>query len=82
MTLRMVLLGQTLFCTFPPFVPNWAVLITVLLPMKIQSRMEVVLGFAIVSWISNLEWVYALERIKYKINRSQNGDRDDIKLEV
>ncbi|MBA7489730.1 hypothetical protein ES702_00264 [subsurface metagenome] len=82
MTLRILLLGQTIFCTFPPFFPNWVVLLAVLLPMKIKSRTEVVLGFAMLSWISSLEWLYAWERIGYRISRGQDSDRNDMGFEV
>lgn len=76
-TLRIVLLGELLFCGFPPFFANWVVLLAILLPMKVQSRTEVVLGLAMLSWISKLEWTYAWERIRHRIDLDYINSRDD-----
>ena len=60
---RVILLGQMLLCTFPPFLANWILLIPIFLPMKVQSRMEVVLGLSLLSWLATLEWAFARNSI-------------------
>lgn len=64
MTLQAILFGQVLFCTFLPFLANWVVLIPIVLPMKVQSRIEVVLGLSMLSWIVQLDWTFAWERVR------------------
>lgn len=63
-TFRAILFGQLLLCNFPPFLDNWILLIPILLPMKAQSRMEVVLGLGMLSWLGSLDWTYAWNRIQ------------------
>jgi len=61
---RVILFSQMLLCNFPPFLDNWILLIPTLLPMKAQSRMEVVLGVGMLSWLGSLDWTYAWSRIQ------------------
>ena len=60
---RVMLLSQMLLCRFPPFLANWVLLIPILLPMNVQSRMEVVLGLGMLSWLGHLDWTFAWNRI-------------------
>jgi len=62
--LRVILFGQMLLGDFPPILKNWILLIPILLPMKAQSRMEVVLGLGMLSWLESLDWVFAWKRIE------------------
>jgi hypothetical protein len=62
--LRAILFGQMLLCTLPPIVENWILLIPILLPMKVQSRMEVVLGIGMLSWLGSLDWAFAWDSIQ------------------
>lgn len=61
---RVILFGQMLLCNFPPFLDNWILLIPTLLPMKAQSRMEVVLALGMMSWLGSLDWMFAWNRIQ------------------
>lgn len=56
---RVLLLGQMLLCTFPTFLDNWILLIPILLPMSVQSRLEVILGLGMLSWLGRLDWAFA-----------------------
>lgn len=75
-TLRITMLGELLFCSFPPFFANWIVVLAILVPMKIQSRTEIVLGLAMLSWMSRLEWTYAWGRVRRKIDDGHTDSLD------
>lgn len=60
--LRLVLFGEMLLCPFPPILANWIVIIPIALPMKVQSRLEVALGLAMLSWMNVIDWSFAWER--------------------
>ena len=70
-TLRVALFGQLLLCEFPPFFDNWIVLIPILLPMNVQSRFEVVLGLAMLSWVGTLNWSFAHRSIQNWLSRTR-----------
>lgn len=69
---RVILFGQMLLCTFPVFLANWVLLIPIFLPMKVHSRMEVVLGLGMLSWLGSLDWAFAWKSIQVWFNH----DRD------
>lgn len=79
--LRIVLLGELLFCSFPPLFANWIILLAILVPMKVRSRTEVVLGLAMLSWISKLEWTYAWGTVRHRVDREHTNRRDDFRPE-
>lgn len=62
--LRVLLLAELLLCEFPLFFGNWIVAIPIALPMKVQSRTEVVLSLAMLSWIGQCDWIYAWQVVR------------------
>lgn len=82
LALRLLLLGEMLLCAFPPFFARWAILLAILLPMKIQSLLEVVLGLAMFSWISEMDWTYAWRRVGHRITYGRSDDGHGLNAEI
>lgn len=82
LTLRLLVLAETVLFAFPPFFSRWPVLIAMLLPMRIKSLLEVVIGLALFSWTARLDWRFAWGRVGRWIRRAQKEDAQGFSIAV
>ncbi len=62
-TLQLILTALMFFASFPEWMPWWTALLTMVLPMGLQARVEVTMSLCMVVWIGGLEWVEAWRRV-------------------
>lgn len=62
-TLRLLVLAETIIFAFPPYFSRWPVLMAMLFPIGTKYLLQIVVGLAVFSWVSRLDWAYASGRI-------------------
>ena len=76
---NVIIAGMLMAAPLPDLIPRWSLVIPLLSSFSAQAKLEVVLFLILVSWLSTLNWEYAMEKVEMRGGEVLFGDvREDV----
>ena len=72
--LNVIIAGMLMAAPLPDLIPRWSLVIPLLPSFSAQAKLEVVLFLILVSWLSTLNWEYAMEKVEMRGDEVLFGD--------
>ena len=72
--LNVIIAGMLMAAPLPDLIPRWSLVIPLLSSFSAQAKLEVVLFLILVSWLSTLNWEYAMEKVEMRGGEVLFGD--------